>query len=213
LYVENIFMNHFYFEKIKRIQTLAEIGLEFSENSFDRERYQELQKISFEMLEKMTDVPVEKIKPVMAEKNGYKTPKIDVRAVVFNEQGKILLVKEKADNRWSMPGGWSDISYSPKEVAEKECMEEAGLKVKATRLLAVMDKQKQNMPPAFEYVYKIFLLCEKQADSLSTGPETSDVDWFSENELPELSAPRNTREIIQMMFEYYRGERTKPYFD
>lgn len=206
-------MNHFYFEKIKRIQTLAEIGLEFSENSFDRERYEELQEISLKMLEQMTNVPVEKIVPVIAEKNGYKTPKVDVRAVVFNEEGKILLVQEKADNCWSMPGGWSDISYSPKEVAEKECMEEAGLKVKAIRLLAVIDKQKQNMPPAFEYVYKIFLLCKKLGNNISTGSETRDVGWFFENELPELSTPRNNLEIIQMMFEYYRGERTEPYFN
>lgn len=206
-------MSHFYFEKIKRIQALAEIGLEFSENSFDRERYQEMQEISLQMLERMTDVPVEKIVPVIAEKNGYKTPKVDVRAVVFNEEGKILLVQEKADNRWSMPGGWSDISYSPGEVAEKECMEEAGLEVKAKKLLAVIDKQKQNMPPAFEYTYKILLLCKKLGNNIFTGSETRDVGWFSENELPELSTPRNNREMIQMMFEYYRGERNEPYFD
>ena len=206
-------MENFYFEKIKRIQTLAEIGLEFSENSFDRERYKELQEISLQMLEKMTDVSVDKIIPVISEKNGYKTPKIDVRAVVFNDYGQILLVKEKADNRWSIPGGWSDISYSPKEVAEKECMEEAGLMVKATRLLAIMDKQKQNMPPAFEYTYKIFLLCKKLNNTISTGSETNDVGWFNENDLPELSTPRVNQRIIQMMFEYFRGERTEPYFD
>jgi ADP-ribose pyrophosphatase YjhB (NUDIX family) len=206
-------MGNFYFEKIKRIQTLAEIGLEFSKNSFDRERYEELQEISLQMLERMTDVPVEKIIPVVTEKDGHKTPKVDVRAVVFNEQGKILMVQEKADNRWSMPGGWSDIGYSPREVAEKECLEEAGLKVKAKRLLAIVDKQKQNMPPTFEYTYKILLLCEKQGNDISTGSETNDVGWFSENELPELSTPRNNSKIIQMMFEFFRGERSEPYFD
>lgn len=206
-------MSNFYFEKIKRIQTLAEIGLEHSPNTFDKERYLELRQITFEILERMTDVPIEKIVPVIEEKNGYKTPKTDVRAVVFNEKGKILLVKEKADNRWSMPGGWADISYSPKEVAEKECMEEAGLQVKAVRLLAVMDKQKQHMPPSFEYVYKIFLLCEKDGNELSTGSETDDAGWFDENKLPELSTPRNTSEILKMMFEFYRGERNDPYFD
>jgi ADP-ribose pyrophosphatase YjhB (NUDIX family) len=98
-------------------------------------------------------------------------------------------------------------------VAEKECMEEAGLKVKATRLLAIMDKQKQNMPPAFEYVYKIFLLCKKESDTLSPGSETCDVAWFNENELPALSLPRNNEAQLKMMFEYKRGERTDPYFD
>lgn len=206
-------MNNFYFEKIKRIQALAEIGLEFSEIPYDRERYQELKDISLELLEKLTDVPIEKIIPVIEERNGYKTPKVDIRAVVFNEKDQILLIQEKVDGRWAMPGGWTDISYSPAEVAEKECMEEAGLKVKATRLLAIMDKQKQKMPPAFEYVYKIFMLCEKQDNNISTGSETSDVGWFNENALPELSQPRNTEKQIQMMFEYYRGERTEAYFD
>ena len=164
-------------------------------------------------MEKITDVPIEKIIPVIQENNGYKTPKVDVRAVVFNEKGQILLVQEKVDNCWSMPGGWSDICYSPREVAEKECFEEAGLKVNATKLLAILDKQKQNMPPAFEYVYKIFLLCEKLDDNISTGSETNDVGWFYEDNLPELSTPRNTEKQINMMFQYFRGERTEAYFD
>ena len=205
--------NNFYFEKIKRIQALSEIGLEYTESSYDRERYEELQEISLQLLEKITEMPVEKIIPVIQENNGYKTPKVDVRAVVFNEKGQILLVQEKPPNCWSLPGGWSDISYSPKEVAEKECFEEAGLKVKATKLLAVIDKQKQNMPPAFEYVYKIFLLCEKLGDTISTGSENLDVGWFDENNLPELSTPRNNATILKMMFGFYRGERNEPYFD
>ncbi|MEN8118495.1 MAG: NUDIX hydrolase [Bacteroidota bacterium] len=206
-------MDNYFFEKIKRIQALAEIGLEYSEITYDRERYQEIKDISLELLEKMTGVPIEKIIPVIEEQNGYKTPKVDVRAVVFNESNQILLIQEKVDGKWAMPGGWTDISYSPGEVAEKECFEEAGLKAKAIRLLAIMDKQKQNMPPAFEYVYKIFILCEKLDDNISTGSETTDVDWFDENNLPELSQPRNTEKQIKMMFQYYRGERTEAYFD
>ena len=206
-------MSTFYFEKIKRIQALAEIGLEFSKIPYDQERYQELKDISLELLEKLTDIPIEKIIPVIEEKNGYKTPKVDIRAAVFNEKNQILLIQEKVDNCWAMPGGWTDISYSPAEVAEKECMEEAGIKVKATRLLAVMDKQKQKMPPAFEYVYKLFMLCKKQDNNISTGSETSDVGWFNENDLPELSLPRNNEDQIKLMFQYYRGEKTETYFD
>lgn len=206
-------MNTFFFEKIKRIQAIAEIGLEFSDISYDIERYKELRETCLELLEKITDVPIQKIIPVIEEKNGYKTPKVDIRAAVFNEQNQILLVQEKVDEKWAMPGGWTDISYSPGEVAEKECFEEAGLEVKATRLLALMDKQKQEMPPAFEYIYKIFMLCEKQGNEISTGSETSDVGWFNENKLPELSLPRNTKAQISMMFKYHRGEILEPYFD
>jgi ADP-ribose pyrophosphatase YjhB (NUDIX family) len=206
-------MHNYIFEKIKRIQALAEIGLEFSQNTFDRERYNELHEISLQMMKQITDVPVEKITPVILDKNGYKTPKVDVRAVVFNESGEILLIQEKADNRWAMPGGWADVGYSPAEVAVKECFEEAGLKVEASKLLAVLDKQKQKMPPAFEYVYKIFLLCKKLDNNTSTGSETSDVGWFNENNLPELSTPRNTVEQINLMFQYHREERSEPVFD
>jgi ADP-ribose pyrophosphatase YjhB (NUDIX family) len=206
-------MHNFIFEKIKRIQALAEIGLEFSQNTFDRERYDELHEISLQMMKQITDVSVEKITPVILDKNGYKTPKVDVRAVVFNEKNEILLIQEKADNCWAMPGGWADIGYSPSEVAVKECLEEAGLKVETTKLLAVLDKQKQKMPPAFEYVYKIFLLCTKLDDNISVGTETMDVAWFNENNLPELSTPRNTIDQIKLMFQYHRGEKTEPCFD
>lgn len=206
-------MQNFIFEKIQRVQALAEIGLEFSKNSYDRERYQELNEISLQMLTHITDVPVEKIVPVLMEKNGYKTPKVDVRAVVFNDKNEILLIQEKADNCWAMPGGWADIGYSPAEVAVKECFEEAGLKAEPLKLLAVLDKQKQKMPPAFEYVYKIFLLCKKLNDNIAVGAETSDVGWFNENDLPELSTPRNTADQIKLMFQYHRGEKTEPCFD
>jgi ADP-ribose pyrophosphatase YjhB (NUDIX family) len=202
-----------FFESIKRIQALAEIGLEYSNSSYDKERYDEIQDICLSLLEQLTDIPVEKIKPAIQEKNGYKTPKVDVRAVVFNAEGEILLIQEKVDNRWALPGGWADVGYTPKMVAEKECFEEAGLKVKATRLLAVMDKTAQKMPPEFEYVYKLYIWCDPVGTQISTGSETENVGWFSENEIPELSHPRNLQSQIKMMFEYYRGERTEVYLD
>ncbi|OFX34129.1 MAG: hypothetical protein A2W90_01160 [Bacteroidetes bacterium GWF2_42_66] len=206
-------MERYIFEKIKRIQALAETGLHYAENIFDRERYEELQTICLELIEKITDVPIEKIRPVIIDNNGYKTPKVDVRAVVFNEKDEILMIKEKADGCWALPGGWADIGYTARQVAEKECFEEAGITVKAKRILAILDKTAQNMPPQFEYVYKIFILCEKQNDRLSTGSETDDVAWFQEDRLPELSAPRNLESQIQMMFEYHRRERTEVFFD
>lgn len=207
-------MTQNFFESIKRIQALAEIGLGYStEGSYDAERYEEIQEICLKMLEQLTDVPVEKIRSVILENNGYKTPKVDVRAVVFNQEGKILLIQEKVDNCWALPGGWADIGYSPRMVAEKECFEEAGLTVKSNRLLAVMDKTAQNMPPQFEYVYKLFILCDPVGTQISTGSETLNVGWFGENEIPELSLPRNLKSHIAMMFEYFRGERTDIYLD
>jgi len=206
-------MERNFFEHIKRLQALAEIGLEYSTSNYDIERYEEIQAICLDMLSQLTDVPVMKIETVIQEKNGYKTPKVDVRAVVFNPEGQILLVQEKADGYWALPGGWADVGYTPRMIAEKECFEEAGLSVKASRLIAVMDKTAQQMPPEFEYVYKLFIRCEPVGTQISTGAETDDVAWFKENELPELSKPRNLESQIHLMFEYFRGEKTEVYLD
>jgi ADP-ribose pyrophosphatase YjhB (NUDIX family) len=206
-------MERNFFEHIKRLQALAEIGLEYSTSNYDIERYEEIQAICLDMLSQLTDVPVMKIETVIQEKNGYKTPKVDVRAVVFNPEGQILLVQEKADGYWALPGGWADVGYTPRMIAEKECFEEAGLSVKASRLIAVMDKTAQQMPPEFEYVYKLFIRCEPVGTQISTGAETDDVAWFKENELPELSKPRTLESQIHLMFEYFRGEKTEVYLD
>jgi ADP-ribose pyrophosphatase YjhB (NUDIX family) len=206
-------MERKFFERLKRIQTLAEIGLEYSNSNYDKERYDEIQEICLEMLEQLTDVTLEKIRPVIQENNGYKTPKVDVRAVVFNAEGRILMVQEKVDGCWALPGGWADIGYTPRQIAEKECFEEAGLTVKSVRLLAVMDKTAQQMPPEFEYVYKLFIQCEPVNDRIAIGEETLDVNWFSEENLPELSKPRNLESQIRLMFEYFRGERKDIFLD
>lgn len=206
-------MERTFFERLKRIQALSEIGLEYCNSIYDKERYEEIQEICLEMLSELTDVPVGKIQPVIQEKNGYKTPKVDVRAVVFNSAGQILLVQEKVDGCWSLPGGWADVGYTPRQVAEKECFEEAGLTVNATRLLAVMDKTAQQMPPEFEYVYKLFIRCEPIGTRISAGEETTGAEWFDENLLPELSKPRNLESQIHQMFDYYHGKSYEVFMD
>jgi len=206
-------MERTFFERLKRIQALAEIGLAYSDNHYDRERYEEIEAICLEMMEQLTDVPIAKIVTIIRENNGYKTPKVDVRAVVFNEEVQILLVQEKADGCWSLPGGWADVGYTPRQIAEKECFEEAGLTVKAGRLLAVMDKTAQKMPPEFEYVYKLFISCEPLGSQISVGSETDNVGWFSECKLPELSKARNLESQIKMMFEYRRSGKIDVYMD
>lgn len=206
-------MERTFFERLKRIQALAEIGLEYNHSNYDRERYNEIQDICMEMLSVLTDIPVPKIQPVILEQNGYKTPKVDVRAVVFNREGKLLLIQEKVDGRWALPGGWADIGYTPRQIAEKECFEEAGLTVKASRLLAVMDKTAQHMPPEFEYVYKLFIRCEPVGETVFAGEETLDAQWFAEDELPVLSTPRNIESQLHLMFRYYRNEIQTVYLD
>ena len=200
----------------KRLQSIAQAGIFYSEDKpFDRERYEEISDLSVQILSNLTDEPIEKIGNLFTqERDGYQTPKVDIRAVVFNELGEILMVKEKVDCCWSLPGGWADVGYSPSEVAVKEVREETGLEVKTVRLLAVMDKKNHSHPPEGWYVYKIFILCDKIGGSiLSDTVETSDIQYFSLENLPPLSEPRNVYSQIKLMFEYRDDDKKEVYFD
>ncbi len=190
----------FWLETAKRIQALAQAGLAYTTNEYDRERYEELQRIGFTMLQEYSDTPVEKIQQLFAGETGYPTPKVDIRAVVIRAN-TILMVQEKSDRRWALPGGWADIGYSPKEIAVKEVKEEAGLSVWPVRLLAVYDKMKHDHPPSPFHVYKIFILCEDDGDSPEPGMETIDAGFFPADQLPPLSMERNTEKQILTMFD------------
>ncbi len=197
----------------KQVQAQAENGLHFSENDFDLDRYQILEKISLRMLSLITGLPAETIEVATSERNGYRTPKVDVRAVIFNDRDEILMVKERVDSRWSLPGGWCDVGYTPTETAEKEAEEEAGIKVKVSRLLAVFDKRCHDHPEDLFYAYKIFLECEAENYEISTGMETLDVGFFKQDELPELSTPRNTAGQIHKMFDFHFDRLLWPVID
>ena len=198
---------------VKQIQALAETGLHYSEIDYDLDRYQNLEEIALRMLSLVSGISDETIRVATPEHNGYRTPKVDVRAVIFNDQDEILLVKERIDSRWSLPGGWCDVGYTPTEVAEKEVYEEAGIRAKVTRLLAVLDKKCHDHPEDLFYAYKIFLECEAESYDISTGMETLDVGFFAQDNLPELSTPRNTRGQIDTMFDFHRGKISWPLVD
>ncbi|MDZ7898724.1 MAG: NUDIX hydrolase [Arcicella sp.] len=200
----------------KRLQSIAQAGIFYSEDKpFDHERYQEISELSVQILSQLTDEPIEKIGNLFTqERDGYQTPKVDIRAVVFNELGEILMVKEKVDGCWSLPGGWADVGYTPAEVAVKEVWEETGLEVKTIRVLAVIDKRNHPHPPEGWYVYKIFILCEKTGgEILRNTTETSDIQYFSLHNIPPLSEPRNVISQIKMMFEYRDNPAKEVYFD
>ncbi len=181
---------------IKRVQSLAEIGLNHAEISYDMERYEELNELSFKMLEMVTDIPAEKLKVDMMEYNGYKTPKSDVRGVVLNDKNEILLIRENVDGKWAIPGGFADVSYSPKEIAVKEVEEEAGIHVEAGRLVAVYFNERHNPGDKWS-IYKYFIHCKWISGEPKTGSETNAVGFFSLDNLPPLSELRNTEKQIR----------------
>ena len=180
---------------------------------YDLDRYTHLEEISHRMLSLITGLSYESIQVETLEKNGYRTPKVDVRCVIFNDKDEILMVKERVDSRWSLPGGWCDVGYTPTEVAEKEAEEEAGIRVKAGRLLAIFDKKCHDHPEDLYYAYKIFLECEAENYEIKTGMETLDVGFFAQNAMPELSTPRNTAGQIDRMFDFHYNKLTWPIID
>ncbi len=197
----------------KRVQAIAENGLHYSENDYDQDRYEDLEDISTRMISLVTNQSLETIRVATPEKNGYRTPKIDVRCVIFNDKDEVLMVKERVDSFWSLPGGWCDVGYTPREIAEKEAFEEAGINVKAKRVLAIFDKKCHDHPEDLFYTYKIFMECEPENFEISTGMETLDVGFFKQDQIPELSTPRNTATQIDKMFDFHYNRIHWPIID
>lgn len=191
-------------EWAKQMQAIAQTGLTYAKDIYDIERYEQLRQLSIDIVSDYSMAGEDKIKLTFASDTGYATPKVDIRAVVF-KQDRILLVREKIDGAWSLPGGWADIGLSPSEVAVKEVQEESGYTVTPIRLLAILDKKFHNHPPEPYHIYKMFIQCEIVGGDAQTGIETSAVDFFDEHHLPELSVERNTRKQLQLMFEYHRN--------
>jgi len=185
-------------ELARRIQAISQTGIRFTKDNFDKQRFEELREISVNLVSKITDAKIEKIRDLFTDENGFQTPKIDVRAVVI-KNNMILLTKELSDNKWSLPGGYADVNYSPSEIAEKEVFEETGLIVKTNRILAIIDTNKHNFPPLEYHFYKIVYLCNLIGGKLSGSDETSETDFFDFDKLPELSIKRNTYELLKLI--------------
>jgi ADP-ribose pyrophosphatase YjhB (NUDIX family) len=191
----------------QRLNALAQTGLTYTESAYDRERYEEIRAIGVRLLHELTEEPIEKIAPLFASGLGeYPTPKVDVRAVIFQGTDHLLMVQEKADAlRWTLPGGWADVGYSPKEVAVKEVREETGLEVQAVRLLALFDKRLHAHPPQPWYVYKLFIQCEVVGGTLRPdNHEVGQVRWVPAAELVtlSLSTDRVTAPQLQTMLTF-----------
>lgn len=193
----------------QRIQAIAQSGLQYSTNPFDIGRFKELQHIAAEIMADQTGADAEEVKVVFDAQSGYATPKLDIRGVVFKDN-KILLVRELMDGgAWTIPGGWVDINEPPSLAVERELREEAGVIVKAKRLLALYDRNLHGHPPYPFHAYKIFIQCDLIAEATPDPLETSDPTYFSLSELPELSLPRVTPEEINRIFELV-GEPSLP---
>ena len=178
----------------------------YSKDRYDIDRFKRLREISARIMSDFTDSDMEKIETLYNSEKGYLTPKVDIRAVIFQDE-KILLVKERDNQKWSLPGGWADVGLSPAENAVKEVEEESGLKIEPVRLLAVWDKRFHDHPPDPFHVYKLCFLCKIIGGHLSPGFETSEARFFAEDEIPPLSTNRTTNGQIRYAFDYHRNPR------
>lgn len=201
-----------YLKYIIKLQALAQNGLAYANNVFDKERYEEIRQIACHLMEYKSDLPFEKIEKLFANEVGYQTPKIGTRAVIFKEN-KILLVHEK-DDTWALPGGWCDVMESIRTNTVKEVFEESGLNVEAIKLIALQDRNEHNKPVYAYSVCIAFVLCKVIDGNFKENSETTEIKYFSLNELPSnLNIEKNTVEQIKLCFEAYNNPSFETYFD
>ena len=199
--------------RARRLHALGATGLFYSKDEFSRERYQEIADIALEMLADVGNLPVEKVIDLFAEQPGYRTPKIEVRGALI-VSNKILLVQEKSDGLWALPGGFADVGLSGGENVEKEISEEANLKVKVARLYAVRHKAKHEYSPDLRDFYKLNYLCEPVDNALpKVGLETADVGFFSLDSLPPLSRGRTIPLDLEQAFQAEANTHLPVFFD
>ncbi len=194
------------------IQSLAQSGLAYTDNVYDIERYERLREISAEMLAEKTDLSIEKVKDLFCNETGYQTPKIDTRAVIFKDN-KILLTHEN-NGTWSLPGGWCDVLESVKSNTIKEVKEETGLNVETIKVIAIQDRNKHNKPIYAYGVCKVFILCDVIGGEFKKNIETTEIKYFSLDEIPNnLAEEKTNKEQIEMCFKSYNDKNWQTQFD
>src|SRR5215212_3131235 len=195
----------------QEIFSLSQSGITYSGNPYDIERYKRLQEITAEIIESQSNVSKESVLNSFSMQAGYITPKIDVRGAVIRD-GKILLIQESADGKWAMPGGWADLGNSPASVAEREVWEESGFRVKAEKVVAVLDANRIE-PFEFYHAYKLIFLCKLLGGEPRISHETLAVGFFDPAHLPPLSSYRTDENMLQEVFAHLENINRPTMFD
>jgi len=192
----------------ERIQAIAQTGLAYARDPYDRERYQELRGIAVEMAASGLGVSRAEVEVAFASGLGYPTPKIDVRALVFRGD-ELLLVRERRSGRFTFPGGWADVGDTPGAAAERETLEESGYRVRATKLIALLDKARHEHPPSIDYTYKLLIGCRLEGGEPATSHEIDAVSFFARTAIPELDLDRTTPGQIALAWAHH-DDPTRP---
>jgi ADP-ribose pyrophosphatase YjhB (NUDIX family) len=187
----------------RKVQAIAQNGLEFTRDTFDRDRFEQLQQLVATILTSELAITPGELKGLWQGDEGYATPKVDVRGGVF-EQDKVLLVRERSDGKWTLPGGWVDVGDAPSFAVEREIREESGYLAKAVKLAALFDRNnpKHGHPASILHIYKLFFVCELTGGAATLSNETDGVDFFPVNSLPPLSTGRATQSQIERLYQH-----------
>lgn len=196
----------------RKVQAIAQNGLLFSKDSFDRDRYTQLKDLSDSILAAELDIPLGKARALWEKEDGYVTPKVDVRGGVFDGD-RVLLVRERSDGRWTLPGGWVDVNDTPSDAVVREIFEESGYRAKATKLAMLVDKNRHPHPPSVHHIYKLFFLCELTGGAARTSNETDGVDFFPVHSLPDLSVGRALSSQIERLYAHQLNRSLPTDFD
>ena len=202
--IVRVFKNDVWKKWAQELQFLSQCSLAYSKDRFDRERSERIREIACEMLSYKYDIPIEKVKLDFGGELGYQTPKVETRAAVIKDN-KILLVKEQFDGKWALPGGYQDVNMSIKENAIKEASEEAGAVVNPVKIIAVLDYNRHHHVNFPFGMVKVFVLCEYVSHSFVENTETLGAEFYSLDELPELSTTRTTKKQLEMCFDCYNN--------
>jgi len=182
-------------EWAREIQRLCQTGLAFSKSDYDAQRYKRLTEIAAEITSTYSNLDKEQLLNNFLGHPGYATPKVDIRAAIIKDQ-KILLVQEKMDSKWSMPGSWADVGEAPSDAIIRETREESGLDVIPKKVIGIYDANRDGRPLEFFHAYKIVFLCEIVGGDMIASDETIDVNFFSFDNLPPLSTSRTNQKHI-----------------
>lgn len=196
----------------REIQSLCQTGLAFAGTDYETQRYQRLNEIAAEIISEHTGLPVPELVENFSAQPGYATAKIDVRGAVVRD-GRILLVQERRDQRWCMPGGWADVGDMPSEMVAREVWEESGFEVVPRRLIGVYDANRHGRPLELYHAYKVVFMCEITGGEPRTSDETMGVDFFSFDSLPPLSEHRTSERHLADVRAHISDACLPPVFD
>jgi ADP-ribose pyrophosphatase YjhB (NUDIX family) len=196
----------------QQLQAVAQTGDAYANNEFDRQRYDLVRNIAAAMMAAGSAAEPQDLVELFQRERGYATPRMDVRAAVFRDE-RILMVQERSDGLWTLPGGFADVGDSPSSAVEREVQEESGFTVKATKLVALLDRNRHPHPPFGYHLWKVFFLCELQGGAARSSIETSAANFFAADDLPPLSLGRISVGQLQLMFEHRRNPQLPASFD